>query len=96
MERPSPEKRAAEYDGQRDMDAFWAAAKPKSEPARQWWYVPSLLVLVVLSVPWYREAGSLGELIFGMPAWVWTSLLCAAGVSALTAFGILRYWRDED
>ncbi len=78
------------------MDAFWAEAAPSSEPARRWWYVPSLLVLVVLSVPWYREAGAMGELILGMPAWVWTSLVCTVGVSALTAFGILAYWRDED
>jgi hypothetical protein len=89
-------KPQSEYDGQRDMDAFWAAAAPTSEPARRRWYVPLLLFLVVLSVPWYRKAGSMGELILGMPAWVWTSLFCTVGVSALTAFGILKYWRDED
>jgi hypothetical protein len=88
--------RGAEYDGARDMDAFWAAAKPESEPTRRRWYVPALVGLVVASVPWYREAGVLGDLFFGMPGWVWVSLLCTAGVSALTAIGLLRYWRDGD
>lgn len=88
--------RPAEYDGERDMDAFWAAAKPESEPARRRWYVPAIVVLVALSVPWYRAAGGLGELLFGLPGWVWASLWCTAGVSALTAIGILRFWRDKD
>ena len=96
MDTPEHSKRGAEYDGTRDMDAFWAAAKPASEPTRKRWYVPLLLVLVVISVPWYRSAGSMGELVFGMPAWVWVSLICTVGVSALTALGIARYWRDED
>ncbi len=88
--------RPAEYDGERDMDAFWAAAMPESEPARRRWYVPAAVVLVALSVPWYRAPGVLGELHFGLPAWVWVSLLCTAGMSTLTAIGILRFWRDKD
>jgi len=96
MDTPKNSTRAAEYDGERDMDAFWAAAKTSSEPGRKRWYVPLLLVLVILSVPWYRAAGSMGELIHGMPGWVWVSLLCTVGVSSLTAVGILWFWRDED
>lgn len=96
MTSPDSRQRAAEYNSERDIDAFWAAAKPKSEPTGRWWYVPSLIVLIVLSVPWYRKAGSMGDLIFGMPGWVWVSLGCTVGVSALTAFAALRYWRDED
>jgi hypothetical protein len=90
--------RAREYDGRRDrdIDAFWAEARPTSEPTRRRWYIPALLILIALSVPWYREAGTMGELIFGMPGWVWVSLLCTAGVSVLTALAALRFWRDED
>ena len=96
MNSPPYRSRPAEYDGERDMDAFWAAAKPESEPARRRWYVPAAVVLVALSVPWYRATGGLGELLLGLPGWVWVSLLCTAGMSTLTAIGILRFWRDRD
>jgi hypothetical protein len=85
-----------EYDSERDMDAFWEAATPKSEPFRQWWYLPVLLLLIVFSVPWYRAAGSVGSIYHGLPIWVWTSLGCSFGVAVLTAFAILRYWKDGD
>ncbi len=87
-------KRAAEYAGERDLDAFWRATELPSEPATRRWYIPTLLLLVVLSVPWYWKAGVLGALYFGMPAWIWISLGCTLGVSALTALGALRFWRD--
>jgi len=90
------ERTAQEYDNERDLDRFWAVAKPKVEPAKQRWYVPSVLLLVVLSVPWYRETGSMGELVWGLPTWVWTSLGCSLGVAVLTAVGALRYWKDDE
>lgn len=85
-----------EYDGQRDPDAFWEeVAKLESEPARQRWYLPLVVLFIVLSVPWYREAGSMGRLVLGMPVWVWTSLACALVVSTLTAVAALRFWKDR-
>lgn len=89
-------KPADEYHGQQDREAFWEAAALDREPAKQRWYLPALLVLIVLSVPWYREAGSMGALVWGMPVWIWTSLGCTAGVSVLTAVAALRFWRDGD
>lgn len=87
---------SAEYDGERDMEAFWAAAAPKSEPLRQRWYAPLLILLILLSVPWYRQAGTIGTFIAGLPVWVWTSLVCSVGVAIVTALAILRFWKDGD
>jgi hypothetical protein len=84
-----------EYAGERDMDRFWRVAASVKEPVRRRWYVPAILLLVVASVPWYRAPGVIGELIGGLPGWVWISLLCTVGVSALTAVGALYLWRDD-
>lgn len=89
-------KPKSEYAGEQNLEEFWEAAPLEREPAKQRWYLPSLLVLIVLSVPWYRHAGTMGALILGMPVWIWTSLACTAGVSTLTALAALRFWRDRD
>ena len=88
-------ERPGEYAGERDMDRFWRVAQSIREPFQQRWYIPAVLVLVIVSVPWYRKPGVVGKLIGGLPAWVWTSLLCTVGVSALIAVGVLRFWRDD-
>ena len=32
----------------------------------------------------------------GLPLWLWSSLAFTVALSALTAWGILRYWRDDE
>ena len=32
----------------------------------------------------------------GLPVWLWSSIGFTLLLSALTAWGVLRYWRDED
>ena len=85
-----------EYNGERDMEKFWAANKVAKEPIRQKWFAPILLILIVFSVPWYRTGGEIGRIIGGLPTWVWTSLLCTVGVSVVTAVGALLFWKEED
>lgn len=90
-------RRRLEYDGERDMDRFWSVAgKLRREPAKQLWFLPALILVVVFSVPWYRTGGEIGEVIAGLPVWVWTGLACALGVSVITAVGALVFWRDEE
>jgi len=85
-----------EYHEQSDPDAFWKELEGlESEPAKQRWYLPLVVLFIVLSVPWYREAGSMGRVVFGMPVWIWTSLACAAAVSCLTAIAAIRFWKDR-
>ncbi len=35
-------------------------------------------------------------IVAGLPLWLWWSLGWTIVLSGLTAFGILRYWKDEE
>lgn len=94
--RRSDKHSRKEYDGERDMDRFWQEAKPRSEPTALRWYVPTILVLIVLSIPWYLPSGQVGTVVAGFPLWIWTALGCSLGIAILTAFAILRSWKDDD
>jgi len=85
-----------EYDGERDMDKFWAATKLAREPVKQKWFLPILLILIIISVPWYHSGGEIGRMIGGFPGWVWISLLCTVAMSILIAVGTLFFWREDD
>ncbi len=78
------------------MKAFWQVAILKKEPSKQKWFLPTLIILIIGSVPWYRVEGEMGNVLFGFPVWIWTSIICSLGVAILTAIGILRFWRDDD
>lgn len=99
IEQKQSERRAtspAEYQGGRDMDLFWAEVKPKREPMERWWYLPTVLAIVVLSVPWYWETGTVGKIIGGLPVWVWITVVCSLAISSLTAWVALRHWDDDE
>ncbi len=114
-----------EYADERDMDRFWEVARLEREPARQWWYIPAILVLILFAIPfwgllvfdseWRSEPIAIGSdtyisvsapeihalfdyeaIVLGLPVWIWIPLGCAFGLSMLTAFAILRFWRDGD
>lgn len=86
----------SEYRGERDMQSFWNAVAPLKEPSTQRWYAPVLIMLIVGSVPWYRDSGQMGSIVAGFPTWIWTSIFCSIGVAILTSFGILLFWSDDD
>lgn len=92
----SPPEERQEYNDERDMDAFWNALSLRSEPFKQRWYVPAILLLIIVSIPWYRPAGFMGTVIAGLPTWVWVTLLCSVLLAILTAVAIVRYWQDDD
>lgn len=94
--RSSAVRRGQEYSGERDMERFWAEVAPRREPSNRRWYIPVLLALVVLSVPWYFGAGSVGAVVAGLPVWVWMTIACTLGVACVTAWGALRLWGDEE
>ena len=57
--------RQEEYSGERDMERFWAEVAPRNEPLRRKWFLP-LLVLILLLL-----GGSLGGfwgILLAMPA----------------------------
>ena len=82
-------------NNERDADVFWTAIRPADEPTRHRWFLPSVAVILILSVPWYlpREVGD--RLVGGLPLWTWITVACAAVLSALMAWASLRLWRDE-
>ena len=93
---PSDKRSEKEYAGQRDMERFWQVVRLKREPFKQRWYVPALILLIVLSIPWYRTGGETGRMVLGLPVWIWVPLLCAVGVSILTSLAALRFWKDDE
>jgi len=95
------------------MDRFWEVAKLDREPARQWWYIPLILGLILLSIPWLAARYFVTEteqgftwmqfstfnweaMIFGLPIWIWVTVGCTLGLSFLTSFAVLGFWRDGD
>ncbi len=53
-------------------------------------------VLYVLSIPWYREAGSTAELAYGLPDWVAVAIGCYVAAAILNAVAWLLTEIPED
>ena len=85
-----------EYSGERDMARFWREIRPRHEPLDKRWFLPIVLVLMVISVPWYLPPGFVGRLYGGLPVWIWIALVCSVVLAAITSFVALRSWRDDD
>ena len=87
--------RQREYAGERDLDELWKELRPKREPMQKRFFLPAIVGLLILSIPWYHTPGTTGTLIGGLPTWVWVSLGCSAAIAAVTAVMALRYWDDD-
>ena len=83
-----------EYRDERDPDAFWAAIRPADEPMRHRWFLPAVVAILVVSVPWYLPSSIGGRLVLGIPVWTWITILCGLLLAVVTAFASLRLWRD--
>jgi len=92
--RPQPPQQP-EYADERDAAAFWREVGPRREPIRWRWFLPGVLALLVLSIPWYLPKDLVGGVVAGMPVWTWIALLCSVGVAGLTAWVGLRHWDDD-
>ena len=56
-----------------------------------------ILVLYVLSIPWYREAGSTPEFWWGLPDWVTVAVFCYVALAICnSAAWLLTEMSDED
>ena len=55
-----------------------------------------LIALVALGTVPLPFVGQDLVLFLGLPVWIWWSLTFTALLSGLTAWGALRFWRDED
>ena len=88
------ENRLSEYGNERDQDAFWEAIRPADEPLRHRWFLPVVVVVLAISVPWYLPDPVGGRLIGGLPVWTWITIACGFVLAVVTAFASLRLWRD--
>jgi hypothetical protein len=87
-------KRLSDYGDERDQDAFWEAIRPADEPLRHRWFLPTVIAILAISVPWYLPASVGGRLIAGLPVWTWITIACGLFLAVVTAFASLRLWRD--
>ena len=91
----NPSDHRSEYANERDTDALWSAIRPADEPLRHRWFLPTVVVILVLSVPWYLPAKIGDRLVGGLPLWTWITVVCATALAAVTAWASLRLWRNE-
>jgi hypothetical protein len=55
-----------------------------------------LLTLCALGTAPFLFIGAETRLVLGLPTWLWSSIFFTLALSALTAWGIVRYWKDDD
>jgi hypothetical protein len=65
------------------------------EPRVHRWYVILLAATALGSVP-FPFVGRSQIMFLGLPLWLWWSSFFTFGLSAVTAWGVLRYWRSDD
>ena len=88
------DERLSEYSDERDPDVFWAAVRPADEPMRHRWFLPAVVAILIVSVPWYLPSSVGDRLALGLPVWTWVTIVCGLFLAAVTAFASLRLWRD--
>lgn len=54
-----------------------------------------MLALLILGGVPFAFIGREPSQFLGLPVWLWSSALFTAGLSVATAWGILRYWKDD-
>lgn len=86
--------RLSDYGDERDQDAFWEAIRPADEPLRHRWFLPAVVAILTVSVPWYLPDSVGGRLVGGLPVWTWITIGCGLALAVVTAFASLRLWRD--
>ena len=55
----------------------------------------TLLALAALGTVPFAFLGAGATTLFGLPTWLWSSIAFTFALSVLTAWGILRYWKDD-
>lgn len=84
-----------EYHDERDTEAFWEAIKPDHEPIQIRWYMPLVILLLVICTPWYWLKDAEVPVIAGLPLWVWITIATTAALAVVTALMIIFAWRDD-
>lgn len=67
----------------------------KDEPRHHRFYLLLLALAILGSVP-FAFIGRTPPAVWGLPLWLLSSMVFTALLSFLTAWGIMRYWKDDD
>ncbi|WP_152656576.1 hypothetical protein [Oceanobacillus sp. CFH 90083] len=70
--------------------------KQKKEPIKNWRIWVVLIVLFVLSVPWYLPTGSYEPFILGVPYWAWIILGVSLAISIVLTYILKHHWHMTD
>lgn len=68
----------------------------KKEPVKHFKIWVILLILYVLSVPWYLPKGTYLPIVFGIPYWAWIVLGVSLAISITLTYVIKHYWQLSD
>ncbi len=67
----------------------------QDEPRRHVTFLVLAAITSIGAVPiWF--VGRPTVFVLGVPLWLWSSMVFTAGLSAVTVWGILKLWKDED
>ena len=67
----------------------------RDEPRKHRGFMLLLGAVCLATIP-VLFVGPSPKLWLGLPVWLWWSLGWTAALSGLTAWGVLRYWKDDD
>jgi multidrug efflux pump subunit AcrB len=68
----------------------------KKEPIHYPWIWITLVVIVLIMVPWYFPKSAVYPVIFGFPLWAFVSLVMSAVLSAFLSYVLKHYWIMEE
>ncbi len=67
----------------------------KDEPRNHPLFLILIAIAAVGAVPFWF-VGRETVFVLGLPVWLWSSLAFAVGLSAVSVWGILKLWRDDE
>ena len=65
------------------------------EPRKHPLFLAALALAAVGTAPIFFVGRPVSTFL-GLPLWLWSSVLFTLLLSALTAWGVVRYWSDDD
>ena len=79
---------------QQRVEELLREATPEDEPTRLRAFLPLILLLVLINIPWYLSAEFAGQRFLGLPLFAWIALATSLCISVVTAYVGLRRWKD--
>jgi len=69
--------------------------KEVKEPIRYIWIWVALVVILLISIPWYLPKGTIYPIILGFPYWAFISVVSVICLSAFLVYIMHKYWDME-